>query len=99
MGLPARRIHQQIPMLASLYRLADAASVASGLALAAWLAGSPLGDFVLSGAAAIVLHGLVGEIGGMYRSWRGVSSHREAYATLCTWFVTFALLGGLAEAS
>src|SRR5439155_9484971 len=99
MGLPARRIHQQISVLASLYRLADAAGVAGGLSLAIWLVGSAQGDYLLPGAAAIIVHYLVAEVGGMYRSWRGVSGNREAFATLATWLVAFTTLGGIGFAS
>ncbi|MBW8885047.1 MAG: undecaprenyl-phosphate glucose phosphotransferase, partial [Planctomycetia bacterium] len=69
MGLPARRIHQQISILGSLYRLADAASVASGLYFAVWAMGSVHTDLLLPGAAAIIVHYMVAELGGMYRSW------------------------------
>src|SRR5215471_9188844 len=99
MGLPARRIHQQISILGSLYRLADAASVASGLAIAIWAVGSMPTDYLLAGSFAIIVHYLVAELGGMYRSWRGVSSDREAFATLLTWLISGALLGGLGFAS
>jgi putative colanic acid biosynthesis UDP-glucose lipid carrier transferase len=99
MGLPARRIQQQISLLGTLYRLADVAAVAGGLAAAAQVAGNPLSELVLAGAFAIFVHSLVGELGGMYQSWRGVSGDREAFATLGTWCVTAGLLGGLGVAS
>jgi len=99
MGLPARRIHQQISVLGSLYRLADAAAVAGGLSLAGWVAAYPQVELILAGAVAIVVHGLVAELGGMYRSWRGVSSDREAYASLGTWCLACGVLGALAIAS
>jgi undecaprenyl-phosphate glucose phosphotransferase len=99
MGLPARRIHQHISLLGSLYRFVDAASVAGGLALGVWVAGSAQTDYLLPGAVAIIVHYLVAEIGGMYRSWRGVSGNREAFAVLSTWLVAFGLLAGLGFAS
>ena len=99
MGLPSRRIHQQISVLGSLYRLADAASVAGGLSLAVWAAGNLSADYLLSGAAAIIVHYMVAELGGMYRSWRGVSSNREAVAVLSTWVVAFAVLAGMGVAT
>src|SRR5205085_10835404 len=92
--LPARRIHQQISLLASLYRLADAISVASGLAVAIWAVGNAPADYLLAGAAAIIVHYLVAEVGGMYRSWRGVSGNREAVAVLSTWIVALTALAG-----
>jgi putative colanic acid biosynthesis UDP-glucose lipid carrier transferase len=99
MGLAARRIHQQISALGSLYRLADAASVAGGLALAVWASRQPVGEFLLSGAAAIIVHGVVAELSGQYRSWRGVSGDREVYATLGAWCASCAVLAGLAITS
>lgn len=99
MGLPARRIHQQISILGSLYRLADALSVAGGVSLAVWIVGSQPIDYLLPGAVAIIGHYLIAEIGGMYRSWRGVSANREAFATLTAWLVTFGLLASLGFAT
>jgi undecaprenyl-phosphate glucose phosphotransferase len=87
MAFPARRIHQQISLLASLYRVADAAAVAGGLAFAVWAAANRPADVLLAGAAAIIVHFLVAELGGVYRSWRGVSGNREAVAVLSAWFV------------
>jgi undecaprenyl-phosphate glucose phosphotransferase len=99
MGLPARRIHQQISVLGSLYRLTDAISVAGGLGVALWIAGNTPTDYLLAGAVAIIVHYLIAELGGMYRSWRGVSGDREAFAALFTWIVACALLGGLGFAT
>jgi putative colanic acid biosynthesis UDP-glucose lipid carrier transferase len=99
MALPARRIHQQISVVGSAYRLADAASVAGGLSLAVWGARHAQADYLLAGAVAIIVHYVVAELGGMYRSWRGVSGHREAFAALGTWLVAFALLIGLSLAT
>jgi putative colanic acid biosynthesis UDP-glucose lipid carrier transferase len=99
MGLPARRIHQQISILGSLYRLADAASVAAGLGLAVWVAGTAQADYLLAGAAAIIVHYVVAELGGMYRSWRGVSANREAFAALSAWLVAFAIILSVGFAS
>src|SRR3954470_1134247 len=99
MGLPARRIHQQISILGSLCRLADAASVASGLYFAVWAMSSVHTDLLLPGAAAIIVHYMVAELGGMYRSWRGVSTNREVVAVLSTWLVALAVLVGIGFAS
>ena len=92
MGLSARRIHQQFSLVGALYRLVDAVAVASGLSLAVWVVGSLPRDYVLHGAVAIIVHYVVAELVGMYRSWRGVSSDREAFATICTWLVAFVVL-------
>jgi putative colanic acid biosynthesis UDP-glucose lipid carrier transferase len=99
MGLPARRIQQQFSILGSLYRLADAASVAGGLGLALWAVALAHDDYLLPGAAAIIVHYLVAEFGGMYRSWRGVSGDREAFASLSCWIAAFVAFSALAFAT
>jgi putative colanic acid biosynthesis UDP-glucose lipid carrier transferase len=99
MGLAPRRIHQQISVLGSLYRLADALSVAGGVSLAVWVVGNQQADYLLPGAAAIIVHYAVAEMGGMYRSWRGVSANRESFAALGVWLVAFAALLGIGFAS
>ncbi len=92
MGLPSRRINQPISLLGSAYRLVDAVSVGGGLSLAVWAAAGVQADFLLPGAAALIIHFLVAEVAGMYRSWRGVSTSRETVAALCTWLISFAIL-------
>jgi putative colanic acid biosynthesis UDP-glucose lipid carrier transferase len=99
MGLPARRIEQQISLLGSLYRVADAVSVAGGLAFALWIARDFAGECLLPGAIAIIVHYLTAEVGGMYRSWRGVSRNREVFASLTTWAVAFGLLAAIGLAA
>jgi putative colanic acid biosysnthesis UDP-glucose lipid carrier transferase len=94
MGLPARRIHQQFSAIGSLYRLVDGASVAGGLAIAARLAGVQPAEYLLLGAAALIVHYLLSEFAGMYRSWRGVSTSRETVAALCTWLSSIAVVAG-----
>jgi putative colanic acid biosynthesis UDP-glucose lipid carrier transferase len=95
MGLPARRIHQQFSALGSLYRLVDGLSVAGGLAIAVSITGGRRADYLLLGAGALIVHYLLAEFAGMYRSWRGVSTSRETAAAICTWFSSFAVLFGV----
>lgn len=99
MGLPARRIHQQFSLVGSVYRLADAAAIAGGLTLAVWIAEGTAADHVLTGCVAIILYYLAAEVGGVYRSWRGVSRNREAFATLTTWVVVCCVLAGIGLAT
>lgn len=99
MGLPARRIHQQFSAVGSLYRLVDGASVASGLGIAVWLAAGKSADYLLLGASGLIVHYLLAEIAGMYRSWRGVSTNRETVAALCTWLLSFAVIVGIGFAT
>jgi putative colanic acid biosynthesis UDP-glucose lipid carrier transferase len=92
MGLPAQRIHQAVSLAGAVSRLLDAAAVAGGLAVAVRLRNQPLEDYALPALAAILMYLLVAELGGMYRSWRGVSSSRQTLAALSTWCVAFMLL-------
>ena len=95
MSLSSRQIHQQFSLTGAVYRLADAACVAGGLALAVGWVGAPAADYQLPGAVAIIVHYLAAEFAGMYRSWRGVSADREAFCAIFTWTVSFLLLGTL----
>jgi putative colanic acid biosynthesis UDP-glucose lipid carrier transferase len=94
MGLAARRIRQQFSVLGSLYRLADAASIAAGLVFAAWTTQRAFSEHLLPCAAAMIAHYLVAEFSGLYRSWRGVAASREAFAVLFTWGIALALITG-----
>jgi putative colanic acid biosynthesis UDP-glucose lipid carrier transferase len=92
MALPARRIRQPISVTGSLFRLVDAGAIAAGLALGSWLFGRLPQHEVLAGCMAIVGHLLIGELTGLYRSWRGVSSEREVLCTMLTWGLALALV-------
>lgn len=83
----------------SLLRLADAASVAGGLLLALRFAGLQTPPFALQGAAAVIVHYLVAEFSGMYRSWRGASPEREVFGSLFSWSTSFAILVALGFAT
>jgi putative colanic acid biosysnthesis UDP-glucose lipid carrier transferase len=87
------RIHQQWSIRGVWYRVSDALCIVVGLAIA--VAGEPTtttDHYVMAAAAAIFVFCLSAEIGGMYRSWRGVSAHREAIGTLLSWGPTCIVL-------
>jgi putative colanic acid biosynthesis UDP-glucose lipid carrier transferase len=94
---PSRpRIYQAWSVRDLVYRIADAASIAAGLAIAVrWTNARPGEPYVTAAAAAIVAHYLVAEANGMYRSWRTVSAEREILCTLLTWVLTCPLLFGV----
>lgn len=98
MALPFRHIQQTFSVSGALYRLADVAAVTGGLWLAVRWVGSSA-DVLLPGAAAIIVHYLVAEFSGMYRSWRGASADRESFAALFTWSLAFAILAGIGLAT
>jgi putative colanic acid biosynthesis UDP-glucose lipid carrier transferase len=88
-----RRIYQQWSIRGAWYRLCDALCIAGGLAIAGQQGlFRPIEHYVIAAAAAIILYHLLAELGGMYRSWRGVSVHREVVGTLCTWGSTCLIL-------
>jgi len=99
MTLPSRHIHQHFSFGSSLLRLADAASVAGGLLLALQFLGVEAGAYALHGAVAVIVHYLVAEFSGMYRSWRGASPEREIFGSLLSWSGSFAILAAIGFAT
>ncbi|MCE9524694.1 MAG: undecaprenyl-phosphate glucose phosphotransferase [Planctomycetales bacterium] len=99
MTLPSRHIHQHISFGSSLLRLADAASVAGGLLLALQFLGVKGSGYALHGAVAVIVHYLVAEFSGMYRSWRGASPERQIFGSLLGWSGSFAILAAIGFAT
>lgn len=90
----SRRIHQHWSFLGLMYRLLDGGCIAAGLAFAAWWASMPLAALYLPGAIAVITYWMLAELGGMYRSWRGVSADREALGTLSIWLLSLSAVFG-----
>ena len=90
----SRRIHQQWSILGVWYRLADAICIALGLVLGMRCDLSAMSEhYVIAAAVAIIVYSLLAEMGGMYRSWRGVSAGREIVGVAASWACTvFSLL-------
>jgi putative colanic acid biosynthesis UDP-glucose lipid carrier transferase len=87
------RIRQTWSLRDLVYRLADAAAIVAGLVIALHWTGAQVAEpHVTAAAAAILLHYLVAEANGMYRSWRTVSAEQEILCTLVTWALTCPLL-------
>lgn len=92
MSLSMRILHERSP-INSLLRLSDALCVCAGFGLALFHPGiNPDGEFVLVIALAIIALYVVGEITGLYHSWRGVSLYREIAAAEITWAYSVAAL-------
>ena len=88
-----RRIHQQWSIRGAWYRLSDALYIVAGLAIAVSRGLTTTADhYVIAGAVAVFVYGLLAEVGDLYRSWRGVSVHREAIGTLLSWGLTCVIL-------
>lgn len=74
-------------------RLGDTFSVLAGFAAAAGCPGVQIDSHLfLATAIGVILHGMFGELTGLYRSWRGVALHREVGTALLTWGYSLAVL-------
>ena len=88
-----RRIYQQWSIRGAWYRLSDASCIAGGLAVAVYrLPTTSLDHYIIAAAVAIIVYGLLAEIGNMYRNWCGVSAHREIVGTALCWGSTWVAL-------
>lgn len=95
-----RRIQQQWSIRGAWYRLSDALCIVVGLMIAVVGRLTTSTDhYILTGAVAIIVFYLLAEIGDMYRSWRGVSAHREAVGAIFWWGCTAMLLVALGFAT
>jgi putative colanic acid biosynthesis UDP-glucose lipid carrier transferase len=61
-----------------------------------WAPGSAEETCLLAGTMAIIAYYLIGEISGLYRSWRGISTELEVICVLATWAFTLPILLSLA---
>jgi putative colanic acid biosynthesis UDP-glucose lipid carrier transferase len=92
-----RKVHQQWSFLHAMYRLVDAACIFASLAIA--LEYAPESDsahWLVVGASTVIVHRMVAELTGMYRSWRGVPLAREVACVLLTWGYALPVLLGAA---
>jgi putative colanic acid biosysnthesis UDP-glucose lipid carrier transferase len=88
-----RYIHQKWSARGVWYRLADASCIAVGLTISIQRGLTTTIDHcIIAGAAAIIVYGLLAEIGDMYRNWHGVSEQREVVGTLICWGCTWMTL-------
>ncbi len=86
-------IHQHWSFLGVWHRCADALCIAMGLLISTHGRLTTTADrYVIVATVAIIVYYLLAELGQMYRSWRGVSLHREALGTLVCWGFTLTVL-------
>ncbi len=91
-----QKIHQQWSLQGLWYRLADAFCIALGLLISLQRGLTTTANlYVTVAAVAIVVFYLVAEAGGLYRSWRGVSGHREWVGARFCWGCTLMALSTL----
>lgn len=80
------RIRHERSLGDALLRASDAACVGLGFAAAAMYPKTPVdANYFLAVTITIITVFLVGEIVGLYRSWRGVAIYREIVAAELTW--------------
>ncbi len=87
-------IQQHWSLTGFLHRCTDAVCILLGLYIASQFVtwqGTPY-YYWLAGAAAIIFFGMVAELSGIYRRWRGVSVRRELISALVAWAMTLLLL-------
>lgn len=95
-----RRIHQQWSIRGAWYRLSDALCIVMGMLIGVADRRTTSTDhYVLAAAVAIIVFYLLAEVGDMYRSWRGVSAHREAVGATFWWGCTAVILLALGFAT
>ncbi len=86
-------IYQQWSLQGVLYRLFDAICIVLGVLIAVRGRPTTAADhYVIAAGAAIIVYFLLAEVGDLYRSWRGVSAHREAVGVLVCWGCTLLAL-------
>ena len=83
-------------ILYSLHRLIDAAAICLTVGFALrYTGGTRLADVLTIAAATIVVHHIVAELSGVYRSWRGTRLRGELGCVLLTWAYTVPMLLGV----
>ncbi len=87
------RIRHERSLVDALLRASDAASIGLGFAVAAMYPKTLVdANYYLAVAVTIIAVFLIGEVVGLYRSWRGVATYREVVAAELTWLYS---TGGL----
>ncbi len=80
------RIRHERSLVDALLRASDAGCIGLGFAAAAMYPKTPIdASYFLAVTITIITVFLIGEIVGLYRSWRGVAIHREIVAAELTW--------------
>jgi putative colanic acid biosynthesis UDP-glucose lipid carrier transferase len=83
-------------LLYSLHRLIDAAIICLTVGLALrHTAAAGVSDLVMIAATSIVVHHVVADLSGLYRSWRGTRLKNEIVCVFVTWAYTVPVLLGL----
>jgi hypothetical protein len=91
-----RGISYSESLLYSVHRLIDAAIICFSVGFALrYTQGAGLTDLLTIAAAAILIHHVVADLTGLYRSWRGSRLRGEIASVLVTWAYTVPVLLGV----
>jgi len=91
-----RGISYSESLLYSLHRLIDAAVICLTVGLALrHTADTGVSDLVMIAATSIVIHHVIADLSGLYRSWRGARLRNEIVCVFATWAYTVPVLLGL----
>jgi putative colanic acid biosynthesis UDP-glucose lipid carrier transferase len=92
----SRGISFQESLLYILHRLADAVVICGAVAVALrWTSDVGLPELLTVAASTILVHHVVSELSGLYRSWRGTRLRREIACVLLTWCYTVPVILGI----
>ncbi len=87
------RIRHERSLIDALLRASDAGCIGLGFAVAAMYPKTLVdANYFLAAAVTVITVFLIGEIVGLYRSWRGVAIYREIAAVELTWVYSTAAL-------
>jgi putative colanic acid biosynthesis UDP-glucose lipid carrier transferase len=91
-----RGISYSESLLYSLHRLIDAAIICLTVGLALrHTDNAGVTDLVMIAATSIIVHHVVADLSGLYRSWRGTRVQNEIVCVFATWAYTVPVLLGL----
>jgi undecaprenyl-phosphate glucose phosphotransferase len=91
-----RGISYSESLLYSLHRLIDAVIICLTVALALrHTAGAGTGHLLAIAATSIIVHHVVADLSGLYRSWRGARLRNELVCVFVTWAYTVPVLLGI----
>ena len=98
MAQTRQKIHQTSDSPRLTMKALDSIAIALGLLmLVAWHPEVNSRSTIIIGLVAICAFGIVAEMFGLYRNWRGIPFQREATCTFLSWTATMIALAGLSK--
>ena len=98
MGQTRQKIHQTSDSPRLTMKALDSIAISLGLLmLVAWHPEVNSRSTIIIGLVAICAFGIIAEMFGLYRNWRGIPFQREATCTFLSWTATMIALAGLSQ--